>query len=100
METRNTGALWLPPVEQIEALAQVLHSHWSAAKVAGLCRLQGLAACRASQPAQAERLFWPRTPSWVRKHAQKLIATGAASFATTLPTVAGSSGKHPDRRPY
>ena len=29
METRNTGALWLPPTERIEAIADVLHSHWS-----------------------------------------------------------------------
>ena len=45
--TRTSWPLWRPPDESLESIAEVLTSHWNAAK------------------AYQEHLFWPSAESWV-----------------------------------
>jgi hypothetical protein len=47
MTRKTTLRLWQPPGETLEAIAEVLMSHWQAAK------------------AHPERLFWPGPASWL-----------------------------------
>ena len=66
MTTKTTLRLWQPPGETLEAIADVLTSHWQAAK------------------AHPERLFWPEAANWLSHHftsGGKLMryASGSAS---------------------
>ena len=48
MMTRTSWPLWQPPNETLESVAEVIASHWNAAK------------------AYRERLFWPDAASWLQ----------------------------------
>lgn len=48
MTTRAGWPIWRPPTETLESIAEVIASHWNAAK-----------AC-------PERGFWPSAESWLR----------------------------------
>jgi hypothetical protein len=52
--TRTTWRLWQPSGETLEAIADVLTSHWHAAK------------------APQERLFWPDATNWLHQQAVSL----------------------------
>ncbi|MDB6089250.1 MAG: hypothetical protein JWN85_2034 [Gammaproteobacteria bacterium] len=52
---KKTWRLWQPPAETLEAIADVLTSHWHAAKA----------------PPQ-ERLFWPGATNWLHQQAVSL----------------------------
>ncbi len=62
--------LWQPSGETIEAIAEVLRSHWSAGR---------------SRP---ESLFWPSPSSWLRQQAKRLAGNGNA--LTTVRAAEGS----------
>jgi hypothetical protein len=56
MTTRETWRLWEPPGETLEAIRDVLTSHWNAAKT------------------QKERLFWPGATNWWHQQALSIRA--------------------------
>jgi hypothetical protein len=68
--TIRTNREWQPSAETLDAFAAVLTSHWAAAK---------------SQQAQ---LFWPKSSTWWRQQATRLIgdpdsAAGESRLITT-----------------
>ena len=62
MTTRATWRLWQPPGETLETVAEVMTSHWHAAKAA------------------PDPLFWPSATNWLHQQAANL--TGGNVFGT------------------
>lgn len=59
MTTRTTWPLWHPPDETLETIAEVVASHWNAAKAS-----------------YRERLFWPTATSWLDHAANYHFTSG------------------------
>ena len=58
MTTRASWPLWQPPADTLETLAEVVASHWNAARTYG------------------ERTFWPTATNWLRQATRAYLNNG------------------------